>query len=91
MHGVMGNSAQGIGYGCQMVDLVSVWREHWSAEPNTTDPHAPFGVVTIAAGTDEGGTDMGGMHWSQVRVQYSMQYTAGAGECVSACIGTTVM
>eukprot|EP01043_Picozoa_sp_COSAG02_P038504 COSAG02_NODE_2976_length_7633_cov_2.195248_2_plen_50_part_00 len=31
----------------------------------TTDPLAPFGVVTLAAGGGEGGTDMGGMRFSQ--------------------------
>lgn len=65
MHGVMGNSAQHVGYGCQMPSLVSLWRNEWSAVPGTTDPLAPFGLVTLAAGTDEGGKDMGSMRWSQ--------------------------
>eukprot|EP01047_Picozoa_sp_COSAG01_P035616 COSAG01_NODE_2744_length_7150_cov_5.435116_4_plen_86_part_00 len=59
MHNIMGNSAQGLGYGCQMVDLVSTWRRAWSRTAGTTDPQAPFGVVTLAAGGGEGGADMG--------------------------------
>ena len=64
-NGVMGNSAQGVGYGCEMPALVRVWRAAWSATPGTTDPLAPFGVVTLAAGGSEGGPDIGGMRWSQ--------------------------
>ena len=55
MHNIMGNSAQGVGYGCQMADLVATWRHAWSATQGTTDPLAPFGVVTLAPGGDEGG------------------------------------
>lgn len=65
MHGVMGNSQQGVGYGCQMPALVAEWRKHWSVTAGTTDPLAPFGVVTLAPGGDEGGKDIGGMRWSQ--------------------------
>ena len=64
-HGTMGNSAQRVGYGCMMPALVDLWRTEWSREPNTTDPLAPFGVVTLAAGGSEGGMDIGGMRWSQ--------------------------
>ena len=63
-HGIMGNSAQKTGYGCQMPLLVSHWRQAWAAASGT-DPMAPFGVVTLAAGGDEGGNDIGGMRWSQ--------------------------
>jgi len=65
MNDVMGNSAQTMGYGCEMPGLVKYWREKWSETPGTTDPDAPFGVVTLAAGTGEGGPDMGGMRWAQ--------------------------
>ena len=64
-HGTMGNSAQKVGYGCQMPALVALWRKQWSATPGTTDPLAPFGVVTLASGGSEGGSDIGGMRWSQ--------------------------
>ena len=65
MHNIMGNSAQGVGYGCQMADLVRTWRGAWSQTAGTTRALAPFGVVTLAAGGDEGGKDMGGMRSSQ--------------------------
>ena len=63
---VMGNSATGSGYGCELPALVRDWRTAWSAVPRTTDPQAPFGVVTLAAGGSEGfGQNMAGMRWSQ--------------------------
>ena len=61
----MGNAAQRIGYGCEMVAMVELWRKSWSASPGTTDPLAPFGIVTLASGGSEGGPDIGGMRWSQ--------------------------
>merc|ERR1711918_340430 len=64
-HGVMGNSALHSGYGCQLPAMVRSWRQQWSAEMGTTDPSAPFGVVTLASGGSEGGSDIGGMRWSQ--------------------------
>ena len=64
-HGTMGNSEQKIGYGCMQVALVDLWRREWSRVPGTTDPLAPFGVVTLAAGGSEGGSDIAGMRWSQ--------------------------
>jgi sialate O-acetylesterase len=64
-HGVMGNSAQGVGYGCQLPALVRLWRAEWSRTAGTTEPLAPFGVVTLASGGSEGGSDIGGMRWSQ--------------------------
>lgn len=64
-HGLMGNSASEVGYGCLMPRLVRRWRQLWSSEPDTTDPLAPFGVVTLAKGGSEGGHDIGGMRWSQ--------------------------
>ena len=79
MHNIMGNSAQGVGYGCQMADLVRTWRGAWSQTAGTTRALAPFGVVTLAAGGDEGGKDMGGMRSSQTanygasRVLYEYQ------------------
>jgi hypothetical protein len=50
-HGVMGNSAQGIGYGCQMEELVRSWRNDWSAVPGTTDPRE-FAPQTSARNTN---------------------------------------
>jgi len=46
--------------------MVSQWRKMWSIEPGTTDPLAPFGIITIADGTEEGwGRNVYGIHWSQ--------------------------
>merc|ERR1712185_479649 len=62
----MGNSARGVGYGCQLPAMVAEWRRLWSAVPGTTDPLAPFGVVTLAAGGSEGHDEnMAAMRWSQ--------------------------
>ena len=63
--GTMGNSAQKVGYGCMLPAMVDLWRKSWSAESGTTDPMAPFGVVSLASGGSEGGADIGGMRWSQ--------------------------
>lgn len=62
----MGNSAEGYGYGCALPKMVARYREAWSAVPNTTPPLAPFGIVTLAANTNEGGGQrVAGMRWSQ--------------------------
>ena len=45
--------------------MVDLWRKTWSKVPGTTDPLAPFGIVTLASGGSEGGADIGGMRWSQ--------------------------
>ena len=61
----MGNPAQHEGYGCQMPAMVDLWRREWSKVNGTTDPQAPFGIVTLASGGSEGGSDIGGMRFSQ--------------------------
>jgi hypothetical protein len=43
------------------VAMVELWRKSWSREAGTTDPLAPFGIVTLASGGSEGGSDIGGM------------------------------
>ena len=64
--GVMGNSAEGYGYGCALPKMIARYREMWSAVPGTTPALAPFGVVTLAANTNEGsGQRVAGMRWSQ--------------------------
>ena len=65
MHTYFGNSARSSGYSCLMEKLVSSWRTQWSAEPGTTDPNAPFGVVTLAPSGGEGGADLPSMRWAQ--------------------------
>jgi sialate O-acetylesterase len=66
LNAVSGSSLGGFGYGCALPTLVALWREKWSAQPNTTDPLAPFGVVTLhpRAGW-MAAYDYGGMRWSQ--------------------------
>ena len=61
----MGNAAHHTGYGCEMVELVKMWRQAWSKEPGTTDALAPFGIVSLASGGSEGGSDIAGMRSSQ--------------------------
>ena len=67
MHGVMGNSAAHAGYSCLMKTLIVQWRQLWSITPGTTDPDAPFGVVTLASSGGEGanGLAMGAMRQAQ--------------------------
>lgn len=65
MHGVFGNSGRKTGYSCMMPALVDSWRKLWSAEAGTTDPTAPFGLVTLAPSGGEGGNDIGTMRWAQ--------------------------
>lgn len=65
MHGTFGNSARGSGYSCLMPKLVSSWRRLWAATPGTTDPLAPFGLVSLAPSGSEGGADIGTMRWAQ--------------------------
>lgn len=63
----MGNSANGTGYGCSLSAMVAAWRHLFSAEAGTTNPLAPFGIATLAAGGSEGAgpSAMSGMRWSQ--------------------------
>jgi hypothetical protein len=64
--GVMGSSATGSGYGCQMPKLVASYRRWFSAEPSTTAPLASFGICTLASSTSEGnGKNVAHMRWSQ--------------------------
>lgn len=65
MGGVKGNVIANTGYGCEMADLVASWRAVWSKTPGTTDPMAPFGIVTLASSGSEGGPNMGAMRQAQ--------------------------
>lgn len=65
MHNLFGNSALHTGYSCLMRTLVQQFRALWSAVPGTTDPMAPFGLVTLAPSGSEGGSDIGTMRWAQ--------------------------
>eukprot|EP01052_Picozoa_sp_SAG31_P009020 SAG31_NODE_466_length_15291_cov_7.540066_5_plen_134_part_00 len=63
--GRKGNSAADEGYSCNQRMLVEGWREIWSKTPGTTDPKAPFGIVTLASSGSEGGPNMGAMRQAQ--------------------------
>jgi len=47
-----GNVLDGAGYACLLPTMIQNWREVWSAEPGTTDPQAPFGIVVLADSSD---------------------------------------
>ena len=66
MYSTFGNSMLKFGYSCLMPVLVGEWRALWSRTPGTTDPLAPFGVVTLAASGSEGGADLGSMRLAQL-------------------------
>jgi hypothetical protein len=65
MGGVKGNSLNNNGYACAMRQLIRGWRAAWSKVPGTTDPLAPFGVVTLASSGSEGGANFGTMRIAQ--------------------------
>jgi hypothetical protein len=48
-----------------MPKLVALWRAAWSATPGTTDPLAPFGIVTLSADDSEGAADMASFRFAQ--------------------------
>ena len=48
-----------------MRQLITGWRAAWSKVPGTTDPLAPFGVVTLASSGSEGGPNFGTMRIAQ--------------------------
>ena len=60
-----GNAAVDVGYSCMQRELVKGWRGIWSEVSGTTDPTAPFGVVTLASSGSEGGPNMGAMRLAQ--------------------------
>ena len=49
MGGTKGSALANIGYSCEQKALVAGWRRVWSETPGTTDPMAPFGIVTLAS------------------------------------------
>jgi len=61
-----GSSLSHVGYGCMQSRMVAAWRELWSPTHGTTDPLAPFGLVTIAPSGSEGaGHHLSAFRWSQ--------------------------
>ena len=64
--GSPGSSLSSTGYGCMQPSMVAAWRDVWSAEEGTTDPTAPFGVVTIApSGAEGAGEHLSAFRWAQ--------------------------
>ena len=65
MFNTKGSSGASVGYSCYQQTLVAGWRRVWSQTPGTTDPNAPFGIVTLASSGSEGGPHMGAMRQAQ--------------------------
>jgi len=65
MGGQKGNVLENTGYACALRQLIAGWRAAWSKTPGTTDPLAPFGVVTLASSGSEGGPNFGAMRIAQ--------------------------
>jgi len=65
MGSVFGNAHQERGYSCALSKMIAAWRGLFSAVPGTTDPMAPFGIVTLTGQGDEGHPDIGGMYLAQ--------------------------
>ena len=64
--GSPGSSLSSVGYGCMQPRMVAAWRDVWSAVEGTTDPTAPFGVVTIApSGAEGAGNHLSAFRWAQ--------------------------
>ena len=49
-----GNALFNVGYSCKQRELVKGWRAIWSETAGTTDPNAPFGIMTLASSGTEG-------------------------------------
>lgn len=65
MGGTKGSAIHNVGYSCAQRALVAGWRKVWSETPGTTEPMAPFGIVTLASSGSEGGADIGAMRLAQ--------------------------
>lgn len=61
-----GNALNATGYACQTKNLVTSYRQQFSATPGTTDKQFPFGIVSLADGTSEGhGNNMANFRLAQ--------------------------
>lgn len=61
-----GDALNGTGYACQTLNLIKQWRAVWSRTAGTTNAAFPFGIATLAAGTDEGFSyHMASFRWAQ--------------------------
>jgi hypothetical protein len=79
MGGTKGSAKANVGYSCEQVKLVAGWRKVWSETPGTTDPMAPFGIVTLASSGSEGGADIGAMRLAQTAGLGVLPGPAGSG------------
>lgn len=79
MANTKGNSNANVGYSCEQRELVAGWRRVWSETPGTTDPDAPFGIVTLADSGGEGALGMGEMHLAQTAGYGVLPGPAGSG------------
>jgi len=66
MGNLKGSAIENLGYSCEQRELIRGWRSIWSETAGTTDPVAPFGVVTLASSGAEGSdAAMGAMRIAQ--------------------------
>ena len=78
-----GRGSAAAGYQCQLRALIESWRRAFSAEPGTTAPDFPFGVVTLAGGASEGGymwtnfTHLPKAQWQKGGKEVTADWTAG--------------
>ena len=79
MGGTKGSALANVGYSCEQKALVTGWRKVWSETPGTTQPDAPFGIVTLASSGSEGGPDMGAMRLAQTAGYGVLPGPAGSG------------
>ena len=75
-----GNVQTKTGYACSTHNLITSWREQWSAVPDTTSSMFPFGIVSLAAGTSEGhNKNMGNFRHAQTASYGFLPGPAGSG------------
>jgi hypothetical protein len=71
-----GNSARRAGYACLMPALVASYRAAWSAVPGTTDPAAPFGIVSLSTADSEGAGDIASFRAAQAGSYFAVPNAA---------------
>jgi hypothetical protein len=88
--GACGNILNRTGYACSTHNLVTSWREQWSASPSTTSASFPFGIVSLADGTSEGhGQNMANFRHAQT-ASYGFLPVRGAGAEESGLANTFI-
>ena len=75
-----GNTLDATGYACQTKNLVTSYRQQFSATPGTTYKQFPFGIVSLADGTSEGhGNNMANFRLAQTASYGILPGPAGSG------------